>query len=129
MTGVQTCALPICFPVTICTRDLETEFGTVKDFFELSAVENTERKLKKLSLEDLENSDLMFIYQQKVAEMLRGDVPFFEVNSSSRDLETEFGTVKDFFELSAVENIERKLKKLSLEDLEYQKKLIIECQK
>ena len=76
-----------------------------------------------------ENSDLMFIYQQKVAEMLRGDVPFFEVNSSSRDLETEFGTVKDFFELSAVENIERKLNKLSLEDLEYQKKLIIECQK
>ena len=43
--------------------------------------------------------DLMFIYQQKVAEILRGDVPFFEVNSSSRDLETEFGTVKDFFEL------------------------------
>ncbi len=75
------------------------------------------------------NSDLMFIYQQEVIEMLRGDVPFFEVNSSSRDLETEFGTVKDFFELSAVENIERKLKKLSLEDLEYQKKLIIECQK
>ena len=75
------------------------------------------------------NSDLMFIYQQEVAEMLRGDVPFFEVNSSSRDLETEFGTVKDFFELSAVENIERKLKKLSLEDLEYQKKLIIESQK
>lgn len=75
------------------------------------------------------NSDLMFIYQQEVAEMLRGDVPFFEVNSSSRDLETEFGTVKDFFELSAVENIERKLNKLSLEDLEYQKKLIIESQK
>ena len=75
------------------------------------------------------NSDLMFIYQQEVAEMLRGDVPFFEVNSSSWDLETEFGTVKDFFELSAVENIERKLNKLSLEDLEYQKKLIIESQK
>lgn len=60
--------------------------------------------------------------------MLRGDVPFFEVNSSSRNLETDFGTIKDFLELSAFENIERKLNKLSL-DLEYQKKLIIESQK
>lgn len=75
------------------------------------------------------NSDLMYIYQQEVAEMMRGDIPYFEVNSSSRDLETEFGTIKDFFELSAVENIERKLKKLSLKDLELQKKLIFESYK
>ena len=60
--------------------------------------------------------------------MLRGDVPFFEVNSSSRNLETDFGTIKDFLELSAFENIERKLIILSLV-LEYQKKLIIESQK
>ena len=25
MTGVQTCALPICFPVTICSEDLSKE--------------------------------------------------------------------------------------------------------
>lgn len=69
-------------------------------------------------------SDLMFIHKHEVAQMLRGDIPFFEVNSSSRDLPTEFGVIKDFFELSAVENIDRKLKKLSLKDLEYQIKII-----
>lgn len=71
------------------------------------------------------DSELRLIIEHEVAQMLRGDIPFFEVNSSSRDLETEFGTIKDFFELSAVENIERKLKKLSLEDLEFQKNIII----
>ena len=71
-------------------------------------------------------SELRLIIEHEVAQILRGDIPFFEVNSSSRDLETEFGTIKDFFELSAVENIQRKLKKLSLEDLEFQKNLIIE---
>lgn len=70
------------------------------------------------------DSDLMFIHKHEVAQMLRGDIPFFEVNSSSRNLETEFGTIKDFFNLSAVENIQRKLKKLSFEDLENQKDLI-----
>jgi type 2 lantibiotic biosynthesis protein LanM len=70
------------------------------------------------------DSDLWLIHKHEVAQMFRGDVPFFEVNSSSRDLETEFGTIKDFFELSAVENIQRKLKKLSFEDLETQKDLI-----
>lgn len=70
------------------------------------------------------DSDLWYIHKHEVAQMLRGDIPFFEVNSSSRDLETEFGTIKDFFEYSAVENIQRKLKKLSLEDLEKQKNLI-----
>ena len=72
------------------------------------------------------DSDLMLIHKHEVAQMLRGDIPFFEVNSSSRDLETEFGTIKNFFECSAVENIERKLKKLSLEDLETQKIIIKE---
>ncbi len=73
-----------------------------------------------------DDSPLRNILEHEIAQMLKGDIPFFEVNSSSRDLETEFGTIKDFFELSAVENIGRKLKKLSLQDLEYQKSIITE---
>ncbi len=75
-----------------------------------------------------QDSPLLKILEHEISQVMRGDIPYFEVNSSSRDLETEFGTVKDFFELSAIENIGRKLNKLSLEDLEYQKKIIIESQ-
>lgn len=71
-----------------------------------------------------DDSKLLFIHKQELAQMLKGDIPFFEVNSSSKDLETEFGIIENFFECSAMENIQRKLKKLSLGDLEFQKMLI-----
>lgn len=80
------------------------------------------RAFKNVSKE----SDLWLIYEHEVTQMLRGDIPFFEVDSSSHDLITEHGRIKGFFELSAVENIQRKLHKLSQEDLEYQKNLIKE---
>lgn len=72
------------------------------------------------------NSDLNLILKHEIFQLSKGDIPYFEVNSSSRDLKTEFGTVKNFFELSAVENIKRKLEKLSLEDMIYQKNVILE---
>lgn len=75
------------------------------------------------------DSNLRYIFKHETAQMLRGDIPYFEVNSSSRDLHTEFGVIEDYFELSAVENIERKINKLSLEDLEFQKNIILESLK
>jgi len=73
-----------------------------------------------------EDSDIRLLLKSEVIQMLGGDIPLFKINSSSRDLSTEFGTIKNFFELSCMENIERKVKKLSLDDLDCQKSLIIE---
>jgi type 2 lantibiotic biosynthesis protein LanM len=72
------------------------------------------------------NSKLWLIYEHEVTQMLRGDIPYFEVNTLSRDLHTEHGVIKDFFELNCIENVERKINKLSKGDLEYQKQSIID---
>ena len=70
-------------------------------------------------------SSLMLILKHEINQMLRDDIPYFAVNTSSRDLSTENGTVRNFFEMSCVENTERKIKKLSIEDMECQKELIL----
>ena len=52
MTGVQTCALPICFPVTIASTE-ESHQGSDIEQEEESSIEELEKKLS----EALENED------------------------------------------------------------------------
>lgn len=73
------------------------------------------------------DSDLQLLYKSEVAQMLRGDIPIFEMDTESHDLKTEFGTVKNVFDLSCMENLERKIHKLSEEDLMLQKEIIREA--
>ncbi|KAB8155110.1 type 2 lantipeptide synthetase LanM [Kordia sp. TARA_039_SRF] len=72
------------------------------------------------------DSELHLILKSEIHQMLQGDVPYFEIDASSRDLKTEFGVLQNFFEFSCVENLERKLQKLSSDDLAHQKKLILQ---
>ena len=70
------------------------------------------------------DSEMLPILEHELMEMYQGDVPYFQASSSSRDLVTKAGEIKDFFELTAVENIKRKINKLSEDDLKHQKDLI-----
>jgi len=70
------------------------------------------------------SSELIMILEHEIDHMLSGDIPYFSINTSSRDLTTDYGTIEDFFDLSCIENIKRKIKKLSKEDMETQKQLI-----
>jgi len=95
----------------------------------LKSIKNYEQKIKDYLFVAFKNvpedSELMKIYHHEVAHMLKGDIPFFEVNTSSKDLITDFGVIKNFFELNCLDNFKRKINKLSNQDLKYQKQIII----
>ena len=86
--------------------------------------ERIEEYLSRAFKQIPKNHNLRFILNHEVAQLIRGDIPYFEINSSSRNLNTEFGVIKDFFELDCIENAHRKLKKLSSKDLELQTNII-----
>ena len=90
-----------------------------------------ENKLRAYLSKAFENvsagqSGLNSILESEISQMLKGDIPYFDMVASSKDLQTDSGIINDFFELNCRENTIRKLDRFSLKDLERQKEIIKE---
>lgn len=128
LTAFENCKVRFIWrPTNIYAKILE-KMKLPKNLKTIEAYEKQIRGYLSVAFKNVpKDSNLQLIYEHEVAQMMRGDIPYFEINTSSKDLVTEFGTIKDFFQLNCLENIEYKLKRLSENDLDIQKNIIIDC--
>lgn len=64
--------------------------------------------------------------EEEILQMLYNDIPMFSYNSCGKDLFSGYGNcIKDYFERSAIELIEEKLKNMDRHDLSQQKLYIV----